>query len=113
MKSFDSLVRIIVSIYFLCCLILFFGWKIVGKQIPTHSGEQSSLRCSDEGYEHPSKKRKTAQNVSKHSKTNAVNRFSRKRSHSMTSSNSVPMSVSCPGGMYISFSFIFCIIYSG
>lgn len=41
--------------------------SVCATQIPTHSGEQSSLRCSDEGYEHPSKKRKTAQNVSKHS----------------------------------------------
>ncbi|KAM7433100.1 hypothetical protein ABFA07_016615 [Porites harrisoni] len=70
--------------------------SVCATQIPTHSGEQSSLRCSDEGYEHPSKKRKTAQNVSKHSETNPGNRFGRKRSYSMTSSNSVPMSVSCP-----------------
>ena len=61
------------------------------------------LRRSYEGYDQSSKKRKRerAGNVSKHSKSNTVNHLRRKRSHTMTSSNSVSMSVSCPVGMYI------------
>ena len=59
------------------------------------------LRHSYEGYDQSSKKRKRAPNVSKHSESNTGNLLRTKRSHTMTSSNSIPMSVSRPVGMDI------------
>ena len=85
------------SIYYFCC-INFFDWNLnVDKQVST----QSMPRRSCEGYDQSSKKRKRAGNVSEHPKSNTVNCLRTKRSQTMTSSNSVPMRVSCPVGMYI------------